>query len=33
MLTEMLNNRIAFKTFILEDESSQFSQVVLFPVD
>ncbi len=29
----MLNNRMAFKTFILEDESTQFSQVVLFPVD
>ena len=33
MLTEMLNNRIAFKTFILEDETTQFSQVVLFPID
>lgn len=29
----MLNNRIAFKTFILEEEATQFSQVVLLPVD
>jgi len=29
----MLNNKMAFKTFILEDEGTQFSQVVLFPID
>jgi hypothetical protein len=29
----MLNNHIGFKTFILEDECTQYSQVVLYPID
>jgi hypothetical protein len=33
MLTEILNNKIAVKSFILEDELTQFSQVVLSPID
>ena len=33
MPTELLNNTVVYKTFILEEEYTQFSQVVVFPVD